>query len=143
MYKTNLLRAHRYLNTQNDSIFDLTLAELLIIEQIANGHKWMSEIKHNCGISEWTCSKAVSRLSTGYHSGKGLDILSKHSEGRYKFMSFTPKGLKLRDGIMDYYQKRIEKKDGEKDVEISQRILKFKIKKFETEITKLKGELNG
>ena len=137
MYRTNLIRAHQYFSNRGETDFDLTVAELLILEQIANGHKWMSEIKHNCAINDYTMSKSVSRLSTGYHSHKGLDLLSKHRDGRYKFMSFTHKGLQVRDAIMDYVIKKTEQKDDA----VMKRHFHNEVKKIKTSIKILKESL--
>jgi hypothetical protein len=144
MYRTNLIRAHQYFSNRGETDFDLTVAELLILEQIANGHKWMSEIKHNCAINDYTMSKSVLRLSTGYASkthgvpnwNKGLELLTKHRDGRYKFMSFTPKGLQVRDAIMDYAVKRTEQKDDT----VAKRHLHNEVRKIENLIDKLKQD---
>ena len=111
MYKTNLIRSHQYFSGKKEykTVWDLNLAELIVLEQIANGHKWMTEIRNNCGMQDYTLSKAVSRLSEGYYTenhGKsykieGLKLLSKHRDGKYVYMNFTPKGLQARDAIME------------------------------------------
>ncbi len=130
MYRINLIKAHRYLSDQQQykTVYDLTLAHLIVLEQIANGHKLMTEIRHNCGMEDYTLTKAVNRLSKGYWArnskGKaykieGLQLLSKHNDPddpRHKFMSFTNKGLEVRDAIMNYFVKKIENKNDIDDV---------------------------
>ena len=130
MYRINLVKAHRYLSDEEQykTVYDLTLAHLIVLEQIANGHKLMTEIRHNTGMEDYTLTKAVNRLSEGYwvknSKGKaykieGLQLLSKHKDPddpRYKFMSFTNKGLEVRDAIMNYFVKKIENKNDIDDV---------------------------
>ena len=111
MYRINLIRSHKYLSDRQLTDFDLSVAELLVMEQLANGHKWMTEIKQNCGITDYTMSKSVMRLSDGYGGHKGLELITKHRDGKHKFMSFTMKGLKVRDAIMDYRTNQTEKKE--------------------------------
>lgn len=138
MYRTNLIRAHQYFSNKGETDFDLTIAELLVMEQLANGHKWMTEIKHNCAMADYTLSKSVLRLSDGYGGHKGLELITKHRDGKYKFMSFTPKGLKVRDAIMDYSVKTTEKKD----YSVEKRHLFNLTRKAESLIKEIKGELN-
>jgi len=121
MYRTNLIRSHQYFSNEKEykTSWDLNLAELIVLEQIANGHKWMTEIRDNCKIQDYTLTKAVNRLSEGYfakNNGKpykieGLKLLTKHRDGKYVFMDFTPKGLQVRDAIME------KKKDKEQCIE--------------------------
>jgi len=147
MYKINLIKTHQYFSNKKNykTVWDLNLAELLVLEQLANGHKWMSEIRNNCGMQDYTISKAVSRLSEGYYTennGKsykieGLDLLTKHRDGKYKFMSFTSKGLQVRDAIMDYLAKKTEQGN---DV-IFKKHIDNQVEKIESLMNKLKQDL--